>query len=236
MFSFGIEPSMTSTKGRSSSSRAAWRNGSRNSSPPRVGESTLLCRWTFGSPGIAPSRTSSIPACPAAVIDTEPPSQLIPSEIHRMCSSCTPPAGASSTAMRHPSVRRQRILELERVDQQLLPLEQLEIEARACRALQRESLQLRLCPAPPAASARRDLFHDQLRTRDRGALRHQFEGEGQGRRHHLTQVPDPELHLHHLPAGRMTLRDADDGLGDRQLVHASPLSRSSAGDPPPARP
>src|SRR3954447_9933368 len=236
MFSFGIEPSITSTKGRSSSSRAAWRNGSRNSSPPRAGESTLLCRWTFGSPGIAPSRTASIPGWPAAVIDTESPSQLIPSEIHRMCSSCTPPAGASSTAMRHPSVRHHCVLELERVHEQLLPLEQLEVEARARRALQREPVQLRLCPAAPAAPARRDLFHDQLGTRDRGALRHQLEGEGQGRRHHLTQVPDLELHLHHLPAARMTLRDANDGLGDRQLVHPSLLSRSSAGDPPPARP
>src|SRR4051812_423788 len=222
MFSFGIEPSMTRTKGRSSSSRAAWRNGSRNSSPPSVGESTLLCRCTLGSPGIAPSSTSSMPGCPAAVIETESPSQLIPSEIHRMCSSCTPPAGASSTAMCHPSVRRQRILELERVDQQFLPLEQLEIEARACRALQRESVQLRLCPTPPAPSPRRDLLDDQLGTRDRGALRHQLEGEGQRRRHHLTQVPDLELHLHHLPAGRMTVRDADDGLGDRQLVHLRP--------------
>src|SRR3954453_13935670 len=231
MFSFGIEPSITSTKGRSSSSRAAWRNGSRNSSPPRVGESTLLCRWTFGSPGIAPSRTSSIPGWPAAVIDTESPSQLIPSEIHRMCSSCTPPAGASSTAMRHPSVRRQRILELERVHEQLLPLEQLEVEARARRALQREPVQLRLCPAGPAASTRRDLLHDQLGTRDRGALRHQLEGEGEGRRHHLAQVPDLELHLHHLPARRMTVRDADDGFGDRQLVPPSSSADPGQGIP-----
>ena len=31
--------------------RAAARNGARNSSPPSVGDSTLLCRWTFGQPG-----------------------------------------------------------------------------------------------------------------------------------------------------------------------------------------
>src|SRR3954470_12285381 len=162
MFSLGMEPSITRTNGASSSSLTAWRNGRRNSSPPSVGDSTLLWRLTFGRPGIAPRSTSSMPGCPAAVIDTESPSQLIPSEIHRMCSSCTPPAGASSTAMRHPSVRRQRILELQRVDEQLLPLEQLEVEARTSRALQREPVHFRLRPAPPAASARRDHFHHQL--------------------------------------------------------------------------
>src|SRR3954452_17532901 len=219
MFSLGIEPSMTSTKGASSWSTSASRKGLRNSSPPSVGDRTLLWRWTLGRPGIAPSRTSSIPGWPAAVIDTESPSQLMPSEIHRMCSSCTPPAGASSTAMRHPSVRRQRILELERVHEQLLPLEQLEVEARARRALQREPVQLRLCPAGPAASARRDLFHDQLGSRDRGGLRHLLEGEGERRRHHLAQAAGLEVPLHDLPSGRMTVRRADDVLGDRQLVH-----------------
>src|SRR3954452_17121864 len=99
IFSFGIEPSITSTNGSAASPRAAARNGVRNSSPPSVGESTLLCRLTLGMPGIAPSSTSSMPGWPAAVTDTESPSQLMPSEIHRMWTSSTP-AGASSTAMR----------------------------------------------------------------------------------------------------------------------------------------
>src|SRR5919202_876506 len=98
--SLGIEPSMTSTNGASSSSRAAWRNGVRNSSPPSVGDRTLLCRWTFGMPGIAPSSTSSMPGWPAAVTDTESPSQLIPSEIQRMWTSSTP-AAIGSAVMRH---------------------------------------------------------------------------------------------------------------------------------------
>src|SRR5918911_401391 len=97
IFSFGIEPSMTSTYGASSSPRAAARNGFRNSSPPSVGESTLLCRCTFGRPGMSPSTTSSRAGSVAAVIDTVSPSQLIPSEIHRMCSSSTPGEAWSSS-------------------------------------------------------------------------------------------------------------------------------------------
>src|SRR5919206_4039295 len=140
MFSFGIEPSITSTNGASSSRRTAWRNGSRNSSPPSVGDSTLLCRWTFGIPGIAPRRTSSIPGWPAAVTDTESPSQLMPSEIHRMWTSST--AGAfGSVATAHPSNRRHGLLELQRVDQELLPTDDLHVEAAAARAPQREPRQ-----------------------------------------------------------------------------------------------
>src|SRR4051795_9920864 len=146
MFSLGIEPSTTSTNGASSSPRAACRKGARNSSPPRVGESTLLWRWTFGMPGIAPSRTSSMPGCPAAVTDTESPSQLIPSEIQRMWTSSTA-AGASSTAMARPSDRRQPVLQLERVHQQLLAADDLELDAPAALAAQREARQLALGPA-----------------------------------------------------------------------------------------
>src|SRR5690349_17622670 len=121
MFSFGIEPSTTRTNGASSSPRAAARNGARNSSPPSVGDSTLLWRWTFGIPGIAPSRTSSIAGWPAAVIETLSPSQLIPSEIHRMWTSST--AGAlGSVATAHPSTRHQHVLlDLQGVDGELPP-------------------------------------------------------------------------------------------------------------------
>src|SRR4051812_18739363 len=153
MFSFGIDPSMTRTKGRSSSSRAAWRNGSRNSSPPRVGDSTLLCRLTLGSPGMAPSSTSSMPGWPAAVIDTESPSQLIPSEIHRMCTSCTPGGVTGSVAMDRPSPRCQSlVLEFQCVHEQLLSPEQLEIEAAAPRAVQREGGEHALVAARAAAA------------------------------------------------------------------------------------
>src|SRR3954452_22235435 len=117
IFSLGIEPSMTSTNGSAASPRAAARNGVRNSSPPSVGESTLLCRLTFGMPGIAPSSTSSMPGCPAAVTDTESPSQLIPSEIQRMSSSSTPATG--------------HLLHREGVHEQLLPADQLDLETAA---------------------------------------------------------------------------------------------------------
>src|SRR3954453_15111769 len=154
MFSLGIDPSITRTKGASSSSSSAWRNGFRNSSPPSVGESTLLCRWTFGSPGIAPSTTSSMPGWPAAVIETVSPSQLIPSEIQRMWTSSTP-AGASSTAMDPPVARRHRVLELERVHEELLAAQQLEVQPAARAAAQREPVVLRLLAAVPAPPRRR---------------------------------------------------------------------------------
>src|SRR3569833_3603267 len=137
MFSFGIEPSTTNTNGASSSSRTAARNGARNSSPPSVGERTVLWRGTFGIPGIAPRRTSSMPGWPAAVTETESPTQLIPSEIHRMWTSS--PAGAlGSVATSHPSIRDQRVVfDLQGVDEQLLAPEHLNVEPASSPALQR---------------------------------------------------------------------------------------------------
>src|SRR3954463_8369711 len=151
---------MTSTNGASSWSSSAWRNGRRNSSPPSVGESTLLWRWTFGSPGMAPSRTSSMLGWPAAVIDTESPSQLMPSEIHRMWTSSTPCA-TGSAAIPCFSVRR-RVLELQRVHEQLLAPVEFQVPAPARRAEQREAVpQLALRPAPAAAARRGDLLDHQ---------------------------------------------------------------------------
>src|SRR3954464_15791049 len=131
---------MTSTNGVAASPRAAARNGARNSSPPSVGESTLLWRLTFGMPGIAPSRTSSMPGCPAAVTDTESPSQLMPSEIQRMFTSCTPGGVTGSVAIPRPSLGRQGLcfFEFQCVHEQLLATEQLEVVAAAGRAQQRE--------------------------------------------------------------------------------------------------
>src|SRR5918911_1169467 len=199
MFSFGIEPSITSTNGASSSPRAAWRNGKRNSSPPSVGDSTLLWRWTLGMPGIAPSSTSSIPGWPAAVIDTESPSQLIPSEIHRMWTSST--AGAlGSVATAEPSIRdRHWFLDLERVDEQLLAPEQLDVEAPARRALERQLRERALGAASAAPARDRHDLHRELGTLDLRALRHEPEGELERRRHHLAQVAHLQLHARHPP-------------------------------------
>src|SRR3954453_12588053 len=146
MFSLGMEPSMTSTKGASSWSSAAWRNGGRNSSPPSVGDSTLLYRLTLGSPGMAPSRTSSMLGWPAAVIDTESPSQLIPSDIQRMWTSSTPAISGSSPRC------QSLFFEFQCVHEQLLPPEQLEVEAAAPRAVQREVGELALGAARAAAA------------------------------------------------------------------------------------
>src|SRR5918998_965181 len=130
MFSFGTEPSITSTYGASSVPSAAARKGFMYSSPPRVGESTLLWRWTFGRPGIAPSSTSSIAGWEAAVTEMVSPSQLIPSEIQRMWTSCTPGGVFGSVAMEHHPVRRHlSLLQLERVHAELLAPGHLDVEA-----------------------------------------------------------------------------------------------------------
>src|SRR5919107_4158177 len=169
MFSLGIEPSMTSTNGASSSSRTACRNGSRNSSPPSVGDSTLLCRWTFGMPGIAPSSTSSMPGWPAAVTEMESPSQLIPSEIHRMWTSSTP-AGASSTAM------RDLLLQVKRLDRELLAGDDLD-GGGAARADQREAVEPALRAARPATDGDGNLLQHQLGALQRRPLSDQLERE-----------------------------------------------------------
>src|SRR3954449_12924905 len=161
---------MTSTNGSAASPRAAARNGVRNSSPPRVGESTLLCRFTFGIPGIAPSSTSSIPGWPAAVTDTESPSQLMPSEIHRMWTSSTP-AGASSTAMRDLLL----CLQVEGLDSQLLARGDLDVPGAARAAAEREAVQATFGATGPAAPGSRDLLERQLGAVEHRALRDQLE-------------------------------------------------------------
>src|SRR3954467_3780268 len=205
MFSLGIEPSMTRTNGASSSSTSAWRNGLRNSSPPSVGDSTLLCRLTFGRPGIAPSRTSSMPGWPAAVIETESPSQLIPSEIQRMSTSSTPATGHSFH--RHG------------VHEQLLPADQLHIQAPARLAGQREARQLALLATAPANAGGGHFLQDQLGALGLRALGDEREGERQRVGHDLAQVPDLDLDALDPAPARVRARDPHDGVGDRELMH-----------------
>src|SRR4051794_10185919 len=174
---------MTRTYGASSSSTSAWRKGLRNSSPPSVGDSTLLCRLTLGNPGIAPRRTSSIPGWPAAVIDTESPSQLMPSEIQRMCTSCTPGGVTGSVAIERPSLRGQSLFEFERVDEQLLATEHVEREAAAAGALQREVLLHGDGRAVATARLGGHGLEHQLGALDCGAGRDEAEGELQRRGH-----------------------------------------------------
>src|SRR4051812_46643533 len=167
---------MTSTKGSAASPRAAARNGVRNSSPPSVGLSTLLWRLTFGRPGMAPRSTSSMPGWPAAVTDTESPSQLIPSEIQRMSTSSTPATG--------------HLLHRQRVDEQLLAPQQLHVEAPAALAGEREAVEFTLGPAGPAAAGGGDHFHLQLGALGGRPLAHERPGEGERVGHDLAQVPD----------------------------------------------
>src|SRR4051794_14885313 len=175
MFSLGIEPSITSTNGSSSCPSAACRKGLRNSSPLSVGESTLLCRLTFGSPGIAPSRTSSMLGWPAAVIETVSPSQLIPSEIQRMCTSSTPGGSLGSVDMGPSFHRRFSFLELERIHAELLAGSDMDLGTAAGRAQQGEAGQRALRPARLAPAGRRRLGHRELGALHRRALRRELE-------------------------------------------------------------
>src|SRR5215212_714126 len=217
---------MTSTNGASSSSLAAWRNGLRNSSPPSVGDSTLLWRWTFGSPGIAPRTTSSMPGWPAAVTETESPSQLMPSEIQRMWTSSTPRACVSA-AMGQPSIRCQSVLQLERLDLELLPLRHLDVQASARRARQRERRERAPLAAGAAATGGGHGVEHQRRALRHRAATGQLERELERRRHHLAQVAHADVDLDHLPPGGMALHDREDALGDRELVHQQILGRGS---------
>src|SRR5256885_7708617 len=185
---------MTSTNGLSSSPRAAARKGARNSSPPSVGDRTLLWRFTFGSPGIAPSRTSSMPGCPAAVMETESPSQLIPSEIQRMCTSSTPAAcGSLAVAIALPSRRDQLVVDLDGLDEQFLTTQQLHVDGSARRAGEREPVELSLGAARGAPAHCRHGLDPQLRALQRRALGDDLECKLERRRHDLAQRPDPDV-------------------------------------------
>src|ERR1700733_13475563 len=85
-----MEPSTTRTNGSNLPFSASYQY-LRNSSPFSYA-STGLCKCTFGRPEMAPSRTSSILGCVAAVMETESPSQPRPAVIHKIWTSLT--AGA----------------------------------------------------------------------------------------------------------------------------------------------
>src|SRR5690242_183732 len=91
---------------------------------------------------------------PAAVMEIVSPSQLIPSEIQRTCTSSTPDATGSVVAMDQPSRRRQRLVDLDALHDELLAREKLDVQAAAARALQWEAVVLGLAAAAPAAAAR----------------------------------------------------------------------------------
>src|SRR4051794_26284659 len=195
MFSLGIEPSITSTNGSAASPRAAARNGVRNSSPPSVGLSTLLWRLTFGRPGMAPSSTSSMPGWPAAVTDTESPSQLIPSEIQRMSTSSTPATG--------------HLFHRQRVHEQLFAADQLYVEAPAARAGEREAVEIGRCAAHPAGAGGGDVVELQRRALGERALGHEREGEVERVGHDLAQVPDLDLDAFDPPPVRVGERNLE---------------------------
>src|SRR5215217_1347822 len=227
---------MTSTNGLSSSPRAARRKGFRNSSPPSVGERTLLCRFTFGSPGIAPSTTSSRPGCPAAVTETESPSQLMPSEIQRMCTSSTPAAcGSVAVVIALPSRRHELVVDLDRLDEQLLTTDQLQIDRSARLASEREPVELPFCAAGRAAADGRHGLDPQLCSLERCVLGHHLERELERRRHHLSQRSHLQLDTADGASGRITRGHRHHRLGYRQLVHR-PLNRSAGGGRPPVDP
>src|SRR3954451_25394733 len=134
-----------------------------------------------------------MPGWPAAVTDTESPSQLIPSLIQRMLTSSTAGAFGSVATAGHPFCLQDKC-----VHEQLLATEQLEVEAPAGAARQRELQEVRLGAARAAPARRGHLFEHELGVLEVRARRHELEGEGQRVGHHLAQVAD--LHLDALDA------------------------------------
>src|ERR671939_1392107 len=128
-----MEPSTTKLNGAPSSPRAAAKNGARNSSPPSVGDSTLLWRWTFGSPGMLPFTTSSIRGSCAAVTETVSPSQLIPSDVQRMWISSNPGDGWISSYPGNALLASNYLdlLQLERDHVELLSAQHLDVQTAA---------------------------------------------------------------------------------------------------------
>src|SRR5918996_3529428 len=103
MFSFGIEPSTTSTNGSSSPRSALWNHSMKLSAPCSGPHSKSMSgQWTaiLGSPGRAPSAISSMLGCVAAVRATESPSQLRPPCIQRIWT--TPSSCSVATAIPEP--------------------------------------------------------------------------------------------------------------------------------------
>src|SRR3954469_18291261 len=230
MFSLGIEPSTTNTYGASSLPSAASRNGFMNSSPPSVGESTLLCRCTFGRPGTAPSSTSSMLGSDAAVTETVSPSQLSPSDVHRMWTSSTPAASAVTSAST-PYECFLGLLQLEGVDEQLVAAANLHVQRSARAAQRRERHEFRLRGARAAVRGRRHVLDAQLRAVERGPLGHQVPGELQRRRHHLAQVADADLDLPDPAPVCMPLGDGPYRVRYRELVHVAPQQILGSGSP-----
>src|SRR4051812_4554490 len=160
---------------------------------------------------------------PAAVTDTESPSQLIPSEIQRMSTSSTPATG-------YPFHRQC-------VHEQFFAADQLYVKAPARAAGEREAVEFRARPAPAHADPG-DVFQLQRSALGERALRHEREGERERIGHDLAQVAD--LHLDGLDPAAVGVgeRDLQDGVGDRELVHqqilgsGSPTSSSSTRRPP----
>src|SRR5919201_4155992 len=230
IFSFGIEPSITRTYGASSSPRAAWRKGFKNSSPPSVGERTLWWRCTFGRPGSSPSTTSSSAGSVAAVMETVSPSQLIPSEIHRMCSSSTPAGGwissypgialLASTAL-PPCNQNGFVQELQRLDEQLVAGNNVDADASALRACKRELRHIALELAPRAVDARRDVLDIQPRALHSRPGGDEAERELQRVGHDLAQPADLDLDARDDSSLRVVASDRDDCVGNRELVHVS---------------
>ena len=213
MFSLGIEPSITSTNGSAASPRAAARNGVRNSSPPSVGESTLLCRLTFGIPGIAPSRTSSIDGWPAAVIETVTVAAhplRDPEDVDLLNSR---PLGAPSIVNASTSNSSPRTSSTSRLPQR----------AHAS-GKPGNSLSVPHTRQMPAAGTSSITSVGALRERPLGD---EAEREGQRVGHDLPEVPDLDLHRLDPPPIGVGAGDAHHGVGDRELMHQQILGRGS---------
>src|SRR5215217_4660275 len=118
-------------------------------------------------------------------------------------------------------------LQVKGLDSQLLARDDLDVPAAARAAGEREAVQATFGATRPAPPSCRDLPDRQLGAVEHGALGDQLEGELERRRHDLAQVADGHLDSAHATPSGMALRDRDDGLGDRELVHQQILGSGS---------
>ena len=194
-----------------------------NSSPPSVGESTLLCRCTFGRPGIS-AEHDLLDARLRRGGDRDGVAVAAhalrgPEDVHLVYADLPLP--------RQPPLPSFD-LSTRCVDEQLLARRHVHVEPAALAAVRGERAQLRLgraraaahaAPAPPRSRARRPRAP---------SLRYQLERELERRRAPpgAGGRPSRSTSAHAAPV-RVPARDRHDCVGDRELVHQQILGSGS---------
>ena len=229
---------MTSTNGASSVPSAAARNGARNSSPPSVGDSTLLCRCTFGRPGMAPSSTSSIAGCAGggdrdgvavAAHPLRDPQDVDLLDAGGLVASAWPSCHHSYRVRPRSPAPRRAAPRPRSPPRRARRRPRTQREAGQRRSPRRTRGSAR-APAPPRISSSRAL--------DRRPLRDQLERERERVRHDLAQVADLQLDRastrRPAHAGQRS-RTTDSAIASSCISRSAEAGRRRAGPSPAVR-